>query len=157
MVPLLKLNLTYLMKRYESGNDLFSFFAHWIATGKTGNTGAEKLSGRTHLMLDGVYPLYRLIEGNSMKSYGAEKTNRNSTINTGGRSFTTYLPRPGALAAGWCPFLLSPGVSRPSYDEGAAKAHHTRQRQTLPSAPAEAAVLLSGDQARALMTSLCSR
>src|SRR5258708_36023334 len=49
---------------------------------KTGNTGAEELSGRTHLILDGVYPLYRLIEGNSMKSYGAAKTNRNSTNNS---------------------------------------------------------------------------
>src|SRR5205823_88854 len=72
----------YPTKRYASGNSLFTFFAIWIVTRKTGNTGAEKLSGRTHLIPDGVYPLYKLIEANSMKSYGAAKANRNSTNNT---------------------------------------------------------------------------
>jgi hypothetical protein len=69
-------------KRYDSRNDLFPFLVIWIVTKKTGNTGTEKLSGRTYLILDGVYPLYKLIEGNSMKSYGAGKANRNSTNNT---------------------------------------------------------------------------
>jgi hypothetical protein len=68
-------------KGFASGNDLFSVFMLWIVAWKTSNTGAEKLSGRTHLMLDGVYPLYKLIEGNSMKSYGAAKANWNSTNN----------------------------------------------------------------------------
>ena len=51
-------------------------------TKKTGNTGAKKLLGRTHPMLHGIYQLYRLLEDNSTKSYGEEKTHRNSTNNT---------------------------------------------------------------------------
>src|SRR5256885_1154378 len=38
----------------------FRFSRVFITTRKTGNTGTEKVSGRTHLLLDGVYPLYRL-------------------------------------------------------------------------------------------------
>jgi hypothetical protein len=41
--------------------------------GKTSNTGVEKLYVRTHLVRDRVYPLYRLVESISMKSYGTEK------------------------------------------------------------------------------------
>ena len=33
-------------------------------------------------MLHGVYPLHRLLEDNSMKSYGEDKAHRNSTNNT---------------------------------------------------------------------------
>jgi hypothetical protein len=66
-------------KRYASRNDLFLFFVFWIVTKKTGNTGTEKLCGRTHPMMHGVYLLYRLLGDNSTKSYGEEKTNQNST------------------------------------------------------------------------------
>ena len=68
-------------KRYASGNDLFLFYIFCIVTKKTGNTGAEKLRGRTHPMMHGVYLLYKLFEGDSRKSYGEEKTNLNSTNN----------------------------------------------------------------------------
>jgi hypothetical protein len=71
----------YPTKRYASGNGLFTFFVIWIVTRKTGNTSAEKLPGRTHPMLHGVYPLHRLLEESSMKSYGEEKTHLNSTNN----------------------------------------------------------------------------
>jgi hypothetical protein len=81
MTPLLRLCAARQAKSYASGNDLFSFSVFWIVTKNTGNTGAEKLFGRTHLILDGVYPLYRLIKGNLMKNYEAAKTNRNSTNN----------------------------------------------------------------------------
>ena len=74
-------------KRYASGNDLFLFYIFCIVTKKTGNTGAEKLLGRTHPMLHGVYPLHRLLEDNSMKSYGEDKAHRNSTNNKSKSSF----------------------------------------------------------------------
>ena len=35
----------------------------------------------THPTMHGVYPLHRLLEDGSMKSYGEEKTHRNSTNN----------------------------------------------------------------------------
>ncbi len=69
-------------KRYASGNDLFLFYIFYIMTKKTGNTGAEKLRGRTHPMMHGIYLLYKLFEGDSRKSYGEEKTNLNSTNNS---------------------------------------------------------------------------
>jgi hypothetical protein len=69
-------------KRYASGNDLFLFYIFCIVTKKTGNTGAEKLRGRTHPMMHGVYLLYKPFEGDSRKSYGEGKTNLNSTNNT---------------------------------------------------------------------------
>jgi hypothetical protein len=79
-------------KSYASGNDLFSFSAFWIVTKKTGNTSAEKLPGRTHpMLLHGVYPLHRLLEDSSMKSYGEEKTHLNSTNNNFGRSMTRFV------------------------------------------------------------------
>jgi hypothetical protein len=82
MTPLLRLNREHQTKRFESGNNLFSFFASSLVARKTGNTGAETLSGRTYLLLDGVSPLYKLIEGNLMKSYGAAKAHRISTNNS---------------------------------------------------------------------------
>src|SRR5256885_15431418 len=69
-------------KSYVAGKDLFLFSVFCIVTKKTGNTGAGKLCGRAHPMADGVYLLYRLLEDDSTKSYGEEKTNRNSTDNT---------------------------------------------------------------------------
>src|SRR5438270_13311212 len=51
-------------------------------TKKMGNTGAEKLRGRTHPLTHGVYLLYRLFKDSSTKSYGEEKPNRYSTNNT---------------------------------------------------------------------------
>src|SRR5437588_430892 len=68
-------------KSYVAGKDLFLFSVFCIVTKKTDNTGAGKLCGRTHQMVDGVYLLYRLLEDDSTKSYGEEKTNRNSTDN----------------------------------------------------------------------------
>jgi len=68
-------------KSYVAGKDLFLFSVFCIVTKKTGNTGAGKLCGRAHPMADGVYLLYRLLEDDSTKSYGEEKTNRNSTDN----------------------------------------------------------------------------
>ena len=58
---------------------LFSVFCR--IPGKTGNTGAEKLRGRTHPLTHGVYLLYRLFKDSSTKSYGEEKPNRYSTNN----------------------------------------------------------------------------
>jgi len=52
-----------------------------MAAKKTSKTGAEKLLGGTHLIPDGVYPLCKPIEANSMKIYGAAKAYRNSTNN----------------------------------------------------------------------------
>ena len=69
-------------KRYASGNDLFLFSVFCRIPGKTGNTGAEKLRGRTHPMTHDVYLLYRLFKDSSTKSYGEEKPNRYSTNNT---------------------------------------------------------------------------
>lgn len=69
-------------KSYASENDLFPFSVFWIVAKKTSNTGAERLLGRDHLITDGVYPLCKPIEANSMKIYGAAKTHRNSTNNT---------------------------------------------------------------------------
>ena len=69
-------------KSYVAGKYLFLFSVFCIVTKKTGNTGAEKLRGRTHPLTHGVYLLYRLLEDDSTKSYGEEKTNRNSTDNT---------------------------------------------------------------------------
>jgi len=69
-------------KSYTSGSTSFSFSVFWIMTKKTSNKGAETLLGRTHPMLHGIYPLHRLLEDNSMKSYGKEKTHRISTNNT---------------------------------------------------------------------------
>jgi hypothetical protein len=66
-------------KSYASGNDLFLFSVFCRMTKKTGNTSAEKLSGRTHPLLHDLYPLHRLLEDSSMKSYGEEKTHLNST------------------------------------------------------------------------------
>src|SRR5438309_4692475 len=71
-------------KSYVAGKDLFLFSVFCIVTKKTGNTGAGKLCGRAHPMADGVYLLYRLLEDDSTKSYGEEKTNRNSTDNRSG-------------------------------------------------------------------------
>ncbi|HKF37017.1 MAG TPA: hypothetical protein VKB35_08970 [Ktedonobacteraceae bacterium] len=68
-------------KSYASGNDLFPFSAFWIILWKSGNTGAEKLSDRSHPIPDGVYPLCKPIEANSMKIYGATKAHRISTKN----------------------------------------------------------------------------
>src|SRR5438105_7559163 len=68
-------------KSYVAGKDLFLFSVFCIVTKKTGNTVARKLCGRAHPMADGVYLLYRLLEDDSTKSYGEEKTNRNSTDN----------------------------------------------------------------------------
>jgi hypothetical protein len=68
-------------KSYASGNDLFPFSPFSIILWKTGNTGAEKLSDRSHLIPDGVYPLCKPIEANSMKIYGATKAHRISTNN----------------------------------------------------------------------------
>src|SRR6266487_295906 len=68
-------------KSYAAGNDLFLFPVFCIVTKKTGNTGTEKLCGRTHPIADGAYLLHRLLEDDSTKSYGEEKTNRNSTNN----------------------------------------------------------------------------
>src|SRR5437899_4882086 len=68
-------------KSYVAGKYLFLFSVFCIVTKKTGNTGAGKLCGRAHPMADGVYLLYRLLEDDSTKSYGEEKTNRNSTDN----------------------------------------------------------------------------
>ena len=68
-------------KSYVAGKDLFLFSVFCIVTKKTDNTGAGKLCGRAHPMADGVYLLYRLLEDDSTKSYGEEKTNRNSTDN----------------------------------------------------------------------------
>ena len=42
-------------------------------------------------MLDGTYPLYRLLEIISMKSYGAEKAHRISTNNTCAQSWVVLL------------------------------------------------------------------
>ena len=69
-------------KRYASGNDLFLFSVFCRIPEKTGNTGAEKLRGRTHPMTHDVYLLYRLFKDSSTKSYGEEKPNRYSTNNT---------------------------------------------------------------------------
>ena len=69
-------------KRYASGNDGFLFSVFCRIPEKTGNTGAEKLRGRTHPMTHGVYLLYRLFKDSSKKSYGEEKPNRYSTNNT---------------------------------------------------------------------------
>ena len=74
-------------KSYVAGKDLFLFSVFCIVTKKTGNTGAGKLCGRAHPMADGVYLLYRLLEDDSTKSYGEEKTNRNSTDNRQGCLF----------------------------------------------------------------------
>jgi hypothetical protein len=82
MKPLLRLCAARQAKSYASGNDLFLFSVFWIVIKKTGNTGAEKLPGRTHPTMYGVYPLHRLLEDSSMKSYGEEKTHRNSTNNS---------------------------------------------------------------------------
>jgi hypothetical protein len=68
-------------KSYAAGDDLFLFPVFCIVTKKTGNTGTEKLCGRTHPIADGAYLLYRLLEEDSTKSYGEGKTNRNSTNN----------------------------------------------------------------------------
>ena len=87
-------------KRYASGNDPFLFSVFCRIPGKTGNTGAQKLPGRTHPMTHGVYLLYRLFKDSSTKSYGKEKPNRYSTNNT------------------WtCPFQTSPSA------EGASRRH----------------------------------
>ena len=69
-------------KRYASGNDLFLFSVFCRIPEKTGNTGAEKLRGRTHPMTHDVYLLYRLFKDSSTKSYGEEKPNRYSTNNS---------------------------------------------------------------------------
>src|SRR5438552_256869 len=78
-------------KSYVAGKDLFLFSVFCIVTKKTGNIGAGKLCGRAHPMADGVYLLYRLLEDDSTKSYGEEKTNRNSTDNSSCRrhAYTT--------------------------------------------------------------------
>jgi hypothetical protein len=68
-------------KRYASGNDLFLFSVFCRIPGKTGNTGAEKLRGRTHPLTHGVYLLYRRFLDSSTNSYGEEKPNRYSTNN----------------------------------------------------------------------------
>jgi restriction system protein len=68
-------------KRYASGNDLFLFSVFCRIPGKTGNTGAEKLRGRTHPLTHGVYLLSRRFLDSSTKSYGEEKPNRYSTNN----------------------------------------------------------------------------
>jgi hypothetical protein len=45
----------------------------WIVTKKTGNTSAEKLSGRTHPMLHDDYPLHRLLfDGFDEKLWGGK-------------------------------------------------------------------------------------
>ena len=79
-------------KSYASGSTSFSFFVFWIVTKKTGNKGAETLLGRTHPMLHSVYHLHRLLEDNSMKSYGEEKTHRNSTNNNSTKRSKEKLP-----------------------------------------------------------------
>jgi hypothetical protein len=56
-------------KRYVSGNDLFLFSVFCRMTKKTGNTGAEKLRGRTHPMTHSVYLLYRRFLDSSTKSF----------------------------------------------------------------------------------------
>jgi len=61
-------------KSYVAGKDLFLFSVFCIVTKKTDNTGAGKLCGRAHQMVDGVYLLYRLLEDDSTKSYGGSWT-----------------------------------------------------------------------------------
>src|SRR6266568_3375073 len=68
-------------KRYASENDLFVFSLFCLMIQKTGNTGAEKLLGRTYPTMHGVYPLHWLLEDGSTKSYEEEKTHRISTNN----------------------------------------------------------------------------
>jgi hypothetical protein len=84
MTLLLRLCAACQTKSYASGNDLFPVSVFWMLSWKTGNTGMEKLSGRTHSRTHSAYRLYRLLEDSSMKSYGEEKTHLNSTNNTNG-------------------------------------------------------------------------
>src|SRR5947209_3850023 len=60
---------------------------------KTGKTGAEMVSGRTHPMPHGVYPLHRLLEDNSLKSYREDKAHRNSTNNMRSQQWNNARPR----------------------------------------------------------------
>src|SRR2546430_17047759 len=95
-------------KSYVAGKDLFLFSVFCIVTKKTGNTGAGKLCGRAHPMADGVYLLYRLLEDDSTKSYGEEKTNRNSTDNSTGTSSSFISGTAGMFSLLVSAIMISP-------------------------------------------------
>src|SRR6202043_3871413 len=82
MTPLLRLNPCARRKVMHLETTCFRFPCSGSLPLKTGNRGAEKLPGRVHPTMYDVYLLHRLLEDSSTKSYGEEKTHRNSTNNS---------------------------------------------------------------------------
>ena len=72
-------------KRYASGNDRFLFSVFCRIPEKTGNTGAEKLRGRTHPLTHGVLSALQAVLGQFGEKLSGKKNQidiRQTTLGT---------------------------------------------------------------------------